>query len=296
MRIASLFIGLSLFQVIHNQALDKNKDRKTIVILLHLYNLNLMDEFILKINRFIKLNGMYDFYIKINIPVAKNIEEFNKFNSSTNDTKLELIYKFCLASTPYHQEILTQYNCYILYSIARYLWQRLNIPANNIQIIFSENRGVDIGGFFLLLDQLIKSNLKHDYIVKLHTKSNMKWRNKLLAILNLNLKKYLHKFDCIYAFKKNCSDENGIEIASRLLLKKILQYYNFPEKEKFEYAAGTMFIASSKVTEFFKKYDRIDLFNQLNLGYNKKSGLIEHGYERFFGYLIEFLKLRTYVI
>jgi hypothetical protein len=298
MKIPSLYIITLclLLQISHNKAFDEqisnNRDYKTVVILLHLYNLNLMDEFITRINRFMNKNDLYNFYIKINIPIAKNIETFNKINPD-KEIEQELAYTFCLESSPYHPKLITHANCAKLYFIAKYLQQRLIISPDKIQIIFSENRGMDIGGFFLLLDQLIKSNLKHDYIVKLHTKSDLQWRNKLLTILNLDLKKYQSRFDCMYAFKKICHEGIKVEINPRKFLKKILQQYDLPEKKRFAYTAGTMFIASSKITDFFTKYDRVALFKQLNPGYISKNGQIEHGYERFFGYLMEWLKLKV---
>lgn len=269
----------------------------TVVILLHLYNLELMNEFIARINKFITLNKEQNFYIKINIPVANNIETFIKFDQNTDNLiEKEVMYQFCLKSAPYHPTIITYENCCKLYTISNYLTKKLTIKPDKLQIIFTENRGMDIGGFFLLLDQLIQDNLKHNYIVKLHTKSDPIWRNKSLAILNLNLKKYLSRYDCIYAFRKICAPEIRVEITPRLALKEILQYYNLPEKTQFGYAAGTIFLVSSKITNFFKKYDRVKLFNQLNLGYNKKNGQIEHGYERFFGYLMEILKLKGHYL
>ena len=140
--------------------------------------------------------------------------------------------------------------------------------------------------FFLLLDQVIKEDLPHDYLVKLHSKTHQKWRNKLLAILDLELKNYIPKFEAIYACSRICNDQNKVEKTSRLRLKKILDFFQLPEKREFLFPAGTMFIVSSKMTDFFNKYDRIKLFNELNFGY--AGGIkIEHGYERFFGYLME---------
>ncbi len=275
----------------------------TTVILLHLYDMDLMDEFITRINKFVLLNKCQKFYIKINVPVSLNVESFNTFNWVINALKdinnsVEKkynIYKYCIESAPYHPEKITYDNCLKLYLISRYLKESLVIESEKIQVIFSENRGVDIGGFFLLLDQLIKENLPHDYLVKLHTKKRKSWRNKLLAILNLNLKDYIPQYDSICPCKVLSSmGRSKGERFTRLILREILYYFEIPEKEKFYFSAGTMFIVSHKMTDFFRKYNRIELFNQLNLGYPKHDGQVEHAYERFFGYLIELLGLRVH--
>lgn len=84
------------------------------------------------------------------------------------------------------------------------------IDQKNIQIIFSENRGVDVGGFLLLLDQLIIQNTPHDFIVKLHTKTHEKWRNQLLSILDLKTNNILQEKECVYACNRYLSSSHPI--------------------------------------------------------------------------------------
>ncbi len=42
------------------------------------------------------------------------------------------------------------------------------------------NKGMDICGFFHQIEYIINNNIEIDYILKLHTKSNEKWRNDLI--------------------------------------------------------------------------------------------------------------------
>lgn len=49
-----------------------------------------------------------------------------------------------------------------------------------------KNKGCDIGPYFLFLDYLRNKNITYDWIIKLHTKSNDKWRDKLLQGLFVN--------------------------------------------------------------------------------------------------------------
>lgn len=272
-----------------------NYKPNTIVILLHLYDISLMDEIIQKINNFISLNHQENYYIKINIPIAKNIEQCKQFDDKIEKylTIKKEIYNWCINKTPYHSYLITQNNCLKLYCIATYLKEKLFVQSTKLQIIFSENRGVDIGGFLLLIDQVIKQKLQYDYIVKLHTKKNKNWRNKLLAILDLNLRKYLPHFNCIYPCKWLSDKKMSGERVPRLLMKKILKIFGGQEIRKFYFAAGSMFIASYQIGDFFKKFNRIALFNQLKFGYYK-SNEFEHAFERFFGYLTRLLGLRVY--
>ena len=55
-----------------------------------------------------------------------------------------------------------------------------------------------------------------------------------------------------------------------------------------------MFIASYQIADFFKMFDRIKLFNQLNKDYRIKNNLLEHAYESLFGYLAKMLNLKVY--
>ena len=45
------------------------------------------------------------------------------------------------------------------------------------------NKGCDIGPFFLFLDYLRSNNIKMDWLIKIHTKSDKKWRTNLLKNL-----------------------------------------------------------------------------------------------------------------
>ena len=60
-----------------------------------------------------------------------------------------------------------------------------------------------------------------------------------------------------------------------------------------------MFVVSNKMTEFFKHYDLMQLFNMLDDEFsfaNSNDGRIEHSFERLFGYLIDYLGLKTYCL
>ena len=51
---------------------------------------------------------------------------------------------------------------------------------NRAIFTYGENKGMDIYGFLLQIEYIINNNIKVDYICKIHTKTNEKWRNDLI--------------------------------------------------------------------------------------------------------------------
>jgi hypothetical protein len=147
-----------------------------------------MDEFIEKLNNFMENNHENRYHIKITIPIGNNIDQYKDYFIDTinNKENFDELQKIILENTPYHKDLVSHDNIYKLYYIYQYLYSKLNIDRNNLQIIFMENRGVDIGGFFIALDQLFKQNIQHDFIIKIHSKSSSNhWRQILLSFLNI---------------------------------------------------------------------------------------------------------------
>lgn len=283
----------------------------TIVILLHLHNLNLMDEFIDQINYFMRINSYNKYYIKITIPVDTNITSF--FSNQENDQKLS--YVSSRRTTNPHEnmraviddyQLMNDNNCNTIHKLVDYLIYGLNIDADRLQIILSPNKGRDIGGFFIALDRVIKEHLEHDYIIKLHTKTWGPWRKLLMSFLNVHINPLLRKNECIYSnritfnytektcdtFRGECSLDQWFNYKH---MKDLLTEMGL-EQRNFSFCGGSMFIVSHKMTEFFKRYDLKLLYDKLNdegsFG-NARDGLIEHAYERFFGYLVDYLGLKT---
>jgi hypothetical protein len=48
---------------------------------------------------------------------------------------------------------------------------------------WSENRGADIGPFFIFMNYLRENNITHKWITKIHSKTDPKWRNHMLNFL-----------------------------------------------------------------------------------------------------------------
>jgi hypothetical protein len=252
-----------------------------ILILLHLYNLDLIDELIGQINFFIKNNPVNSYYIKIVIPIDGRLLKCSSFRTIPENDVTEYI----RSKTPYHQQLITPEYAHVLFNIEQYLKKNLQIDIKHIQIIFSENRGVDIGSFFLMLDQVKKENLSFDYMVKIHSKTNLNWRKLLLSSLNLKINKLLRLYDCIYTFKViKTPDPLLIDIKNRL---------NIPDFSSCEYSfcGGTMFIAPYAFYEYIQSWDFVSLFNMLHMGRVAEDSY-EHAFERLFGYIFTLLNFK----
>jgi hypothetical protein len=275
----------------------------TLVIMLHMYNLDLLDECIDQLNHFMRINSENTYYIKINIPVASNIINF--FSNKNNYEKLSKVYESkhdCCNVFDGFNLINTENSRYVQL-LVHYINQALCIDSNRLEIIFSPNRGRDIGGFFLSLDRLFKQNIPYDYIVKIHSKTSPKgfpWRQLNMSFLNIHINPILRNYDCVYANRIHFSltTKSSDQKVNGKNVMCLLDYFKLPPHD-FNFCGGTMFIVSKKLAEFFRPYDLRDLFYSLNDEISfagALDGKIEHAYERFFGYLIQHLGLKTFLL
>lgn len=268
---------------------DKLKycERFTIVILLDLYDVGLIDEYIDRINNFVRLNRLNNYILKINIPLDNRLETFN--HRAVNNIISQVDEDIFIAKSDY-ENLTTKKDNKILYGISKYLKENIEIKENNIQLLFSEAHGAEIGGFFLLLDQVIKQKIEHDFIIKLHTHVKESERRILTSLLHIKLNKMLRKFKALYATQQ-LFDSDKENLVSKNAINQVLNSYQL-NLRNFNFCPGGIFIVSQAFTNFFKNYDVIDLYNKLpkNLDYN-----IQQAYEKFFGYLIDYLDLNVLV-
>lgn len=92
----------------------------------------------------------------------------------------------------------------------------------NIKCIITKfkNKGMDIAGFFKQIQYIIDNNIKIDFIFKLHTKSNDKWRSQLVDPI-CSSKKNVN--DCIHILD---NQDVGIVCCERWFRK--MDHFNTP--------------------------------------------------------------------
>jgi len=97
-----------------------------------------------------------------------NLKVWNKMKDLIDNFKNDFI-----LMTHFNQDLLTENE---IEQIVMY-YKKKNI---NCIITKFKNKGMDIGGFFKQIEYIINNNLKFDYILKIHTKSNDQWRSHLV--------------------------------------------------------------------------------------------------------------------
>ena len=142
-------------------------------------------------------------------------------------------------------------------------------------ILSSENRGMDIGLFLINLHFMKKNKYEHDFIFKIHTKTNDDFRNQTLNILMENHERILENIkilskDDIGMYSGNfiCkySNDRGVFESNYYHLKKLVNYLYGEEIDtnNLEFVAGTMFIVKNKIFNILS-LDNIEyLYKSLN--------------------------------
>ena len=197
---------------------------------------------------------------------------------------------------PYASASINSSNYLKLYQLMEYLQRNIAIDADRLQIIFSPSQGKDIGGFLLLMDQLLLQNINHDFIINLHSHPDTSLRKLLSSFLNICINQILLKYECVYSNRILFDfDDASAQSKNLINVNMLLKRFNLPP-HNFSFCQGNMFIVSNKLTDYFKDYDLIklyDLLNENNTLKKHKNGLIEDAFERFFGYLIDHIGLKT---
>lgn len=157
-------------------------------------------------------------------------------------------------------------------------------------------RGMDIGGQLLMTQKAIDSNKNYDYVLKLHTKSNLNWRYRLIKPLCSSIP------DIQKVIKLFEDDETigmigaeGYHIAyrdnlyTRPMVEQFLKNWEIPITDDMTFIGGTIFwFRWSVMKQFFieKKIDVIKECDNMELGYTWNwDPSPPHSWERIFGML-----------
>ena len=147
---------------------------------------------------------------------------------------------------------------------------------NNLVIIEVKNKGMDIGIYLLSLLYLRNNNLNYEYLIKLHTKTDDRFREHVCEHLigsvetiekNINILKNdknigMLNGTLIFNYHKNRSFYNNhidyLEYLSNLLLNDSI------DVNKLEFAVGTFFYSRFDVFDIFNKNHIKLIYNMLN--------------------------------
>jgi hypothetical protein len=168
--------------------------------------------------------------------------------------------------------------------------QQLKEKLKNLVIIEVKNKGMDIGIFLVSLLYLRENNLNYEYLIKLHTKTDDRFRehvcehligsketiNKNIELLKNDKSIGMLNGTLIFNYHKNNTffhnHLNYLEYLTELLLNEKMDI------NKLEFAVGTF---------FYSRFDVFDVFNSnhIKLVYNKlndSESLDENWYSIFY--------------
>jgi len=185
----------------------------------------------------------------------------------------------------------------------------------NANILSVPNRGMDIGGFFYTLKEIFNNKYTYRYILKLHTKTNMIWRDDMSICLLKPPDQIRSIMDnpCVgmIGSKKWTFYTKKVDRVNTYHMNRLIHRFNMKANIPFNFVGGTVFWVKYEL--LLKIYgDQIDwimenlndrttydsnwmnIFNKQKYGNvlwddlpNRdayRDGMFEHAMERFFGY------------
>jgi len=184
---------------------------------------------------------------------------------------------------------------------------KTKFPNSNI-FIFG-NIGMDIGPFLLIIQYMINKNLTYDYYIKIHTKTDPRWRNVMIKPIYNNLEFFLNYITIepsiqLYGCKEfyyngnfNINYNYILDIIKRNYPDYTDKFLNFCKKPnqlqcvKTPYfIAGTVFVFNQEYFNLFKKITNINYeYNILESGYitnDERNPRKTHAWEYLFGYIV----------
>lgn len=162
------------------------------------------------------------------------------------------------------------------------------------------NKGCDIGPFLLFLDYLKKNNLKYDWIMKLHSKTNDNWRNRMFESLIPNdfdnfYKKIINEknnFYCSYDFIYDYFNiKYDVEYSNLFNLNLIYDWKKaeekYPELKNMTPVEKNIYNNNKQLDKDLLPHIDCELFNHLFGDYKKQENIV-NGKDKF--YILKILK------
>ena len=171
-------------------------------------------------------------------------------------------------------------------------------------IIFTSNKGKDIGAKLAMLRFLLQLGIQPDYLLLLHDKKSLQalksatWKNDLLKIILPDKIEFILQYfqqhntcglvatkDYIISERfqnKQFAGTNGA------LLEGLLKEYNI-RPGSLEFVAGTMFwTKAAPLLQFFSQYDPLEIRQTLENGnvIDNFAGTITHSWERLLSWIV----------
>ena len=230
-----------------------NSNKIIIVIFLHLYNFSQLDEWAKNINYCYDSNKHNDIHLYINIPIGDNLNEVN----CSPDEELKSTCKLFD-----YQECLNDQNIHKVKKIISLCVQKFRQTPI---FMVSKNKGVDIGGFFQFINIIKKENIKFDFLLKAHTKSEQIWRENLAKLFRKTfIKNEIEKYDLIGTMIFTYPGYKYEKETNEFHLKNICNTYKIKFLDTFRFVPGTIFMCSYKLIIELSKINLEEAYDNLN--------------------------------
>ena len=251
------------------QKFINKKTKRFLCVMVHLFKIDIWEDILQYLERLNKFGIKFDLYVNI----------------SVNDN-------FDIGKKEY-KELLEHLDDIDIYE--------------NYYLTISDNRGMDLGGFFVSYKKMLDLNLQYEYFIKIHSKTNFNWRFCMLysllgsdKIIKNNLD--LLKDKNIGMIGNNKMSINKLYVNGNKVIKYIDHYYKYFDIDKDikgEFIPGTIFWIKGDILEKHFDIEKLEkLYEEMPKDYcgsktNNKEGL-PHGFERFFGVLVKSSGYETY--
>jgi hypothetical protein len=240
-------------------------------------------------------------------------QENFKSNETTSGNKIALILH--VGNYNVFEEIVSKYPRFFnnksidLYFTcnSKIIYEMLSKNYSNAKIFLCENRGMDIGPFLTVLKYFINSNVHYNYYIKIHTKTDAKWRNEMIDPIYNHLSYFLNtkqnsiafygskkwimngNFLINYKYVADIIDRNYPELKNKFLEYCTTNVTNFCKYEPPYFVAGTVFVFNDKYFDLLKNIKDLDFErNIMETGYSHNDAnnpRKTHAWEYLFGYL-----------
>ena len=187
--------------------------------------------------------------------------------------------------------------------------RQLKSKFDGCYIIFTSNRGKDIGAKLAMIQLILQLNYSPGLLLLLHDKKSLQalksasWKNDLLTIINpVQVETVFEYFDqgkqCGAVAAKKYIQKEPFEGDSFIgknatILKPQMDQYGIQTTD-FSFVAGTMFWARTEpLLQFFREHNPLGIRKSLETGnvIDNFSGTVTHSWERLLSWIITAQKL-----
>jgi hypothetical protein len=235
------------------KTLINETENRSFAVVVHLYKIDVWEDIYQYLENLYNCNIGYDLYLNIALDNEEDIEKED-------------------------------------YQILLNKLSQINI-VKNYYLTLSENKGIDIGGFFKSYLKMIELGLSYKNIIKIHSKTNFNWRFCLLYTLLGSEKIIRANLDLMSQEEIGMIGHNKtyININEKEHFSKMLNLFDINSDFEGDFIPGNIFWIKGEILDYYFTKDLLEtLYN------NMPKINIDQSFERMFGILVADYGKRTH--